>query len=198
MFAFSVPSHADSDGYFCSYKGYLAYELREGITPGIVGHVLRVTRFDSQHGIRVAGELILMDLQVHMMACDDRHIEIAGYGTVRQGDAPLTTCEIELGGPTKKVSIVGCNDAMGQHGWRTERPEPMNLCQWARAKSIALESPDSVDTYELLLDVSNKKVDENSYEVHYKTELVQTNAQENVSQRFVVYEARIVASDSGD
>jgi hypothetical protein len=33
-FVLSVPSRADSDGYFCASKGYLAYELREGITPG--------------------------------------------------------------------------------------------------------------------------------------------------------------------
>ena len=139
-----------------------------------------------------------MDLQVHMKACHDQHIDIVGYGTMRKADPPLTTCEIEPGGPPKKVSIVECNDDMVQHGWRTERPEPMNLGQWARTKSIVLESSDSVDTYELLLDLSNKKVDENSYEVLYQTELVQTNAQENVWQRFGVYEARIVASDSGD
>lgn len=83
VLAFSVPSRADSDGYFCASKGYLAYELREGITPGVVGHVLKVVRFDPQRGIRSAGGVTLQDLQVHRMTCGEDRIEIAGFGTVR-------------------------------------------------------------------------------------------------------------------
>jgi hypothetical protein len=85
-----------------------------------------------------------------------------------------------------------------QHDWRKEGPAPPNLGRWGRAKSIPLESPDPDHKYYLQLDASNKKVGENSWEMHYKTEFIQADNQGNVSQRSVVYETRMVASDSGD
>lgn len=199
VFAFSVPSRADDDGNFCASKGYLAYELREGITPGIVGHVVRVVRFDSQQGIRSAGEVTLKDFQVQMMTCGEERIEIAGFGTVRRGDPPLTKCVIEIGSPQKGVGILDCTDATVQQDWRkVVGPAPPNLGQWGRAKSIPLESLDPAHKYYLLLDVSKKNLGGNSWEMHYKTELIQADAQGNVSRCFVVYETRILGSDSGD
>jgi hypothetical protein len=200
VLVFSVPSRADSDGYFCASKSYLAYELREGITPGVVGHVLKVVRFDPQRGIRSAGGVTLQDFQVHMMTCGEERIEIAGYGTVPPGnDPPLTKCVIKVGGLQNDPSTLECNDdATVQHDWRKEGPAPSNLGQRGRAKSIPLESPDPDHKYYLQLDASNKKVGGNSWEMHYKTELIQADNQGKVSQRFLVYETRIVASDSGD
>ena len=58
-FAFCVPSRADSDGSFCTSRGYIAYELRNGITPGVAGHVLKVVRFEPKRGIYGAGEVTL-------------------------------------------------------------------------------------------------------------------------------------------
>lgn len=122
-------------------KSYLAYELREGITPGVIGHVLRVVRFDSENGIRNAGEVTLRDLQVHMMTCGEQSIEIAGFGTVRHGDPPLTKCEIDIGNSPKEIRISECtDDATPGKDWRKVGPEPANLGQWARAKSIPLDS----------------------------------------------------------
>src|SRR6266853_186069 len=67
--AFCSPSRADNDGSFCTSKGYIAYELRNGITPGVAGHVLKVVRFEPQRGTYVAGEVPLQDFQVHRMTC---------------------------------------------------------------------------------------------------------------------------------
>jgi len=199
--AFATESRADSDGYFCTSKGYLAYELREGITPGVVGHVLKVVRFDPQRGIRSAGGVTLQDLQVHRMTCGEDRIEIDGFGTVRHGDPPLTRCVIKIGSPQEEISILECTDdaTLGQDWRKVVGPAPPNLGQWGRVSSIPLESPDLDHKYYLQLNTSNKKLGENSWETHYKTELIQGDDQGNISQRFVVYETRIVASsDSGD
>lgn len=199
VLVFSVPSRADSDGYFCTSKGYLAYELREGITPGVVGHELKVVRFEPQRGIHTAGGATLRDFQVHTMTCGGQSIEITGYGTVPSGDPPLTKCVIEIASPRKDVSIVECTeDPTLQHDWRKEGPAPPNLGRWGRTGSIPLESLDPDHKYQLLLNFSSKKVGENSWEVHRKTELIQVDTQGSVSQRFVVYETRIVEFSSSD
>jgi hypothetical protein len=198
--ALSVVSRADDDGNFCSLKGYLAYELRQGITPGIAGHVVRIVRFDSQHGIRAAGEVTLEDLEVHTMTCDEDRIAIAGFGTVRHGDPPLTRCVIRFGGPQNEISVPECtDDANLGEGWRkVAGPPPPNLGQWGREGSIPLESQDPGHKYYLLLNTSRKKLDDYDWEIHFKTELIQADSQGNVSQRFVVYEAQIVVSGGGD
>ena len=82
VLAFSAPSHADSDGDFCTSKGYLAYELREGITPGVVGHVLRVVRFEPKRGIYLATEVTLLDFEVYHLICSEDRIEISGWRNV--------------------------------------------------------------------------------------------------------------------
>jgi hypothetical protein len=199
VFVSSVASHADSDGYFCASKGYLAYEVRQGVTLGAVGHVLKVVRFDLQRGIRNAGAVTLRDFQVHVLTCSEESIVIAGYGTVATGNPPLTKCVIQVGSPENGPSILECkDDPTVQHDWRTEGPAPHNLGQWARMKSIPLESPDPDHQYHLLLDVSDTNMGEATWEMHYKTELIQADARGNVSQRLVLYEARLIVSDSGD
>lgn len=194
MLTFSARSSADSDGYFCSANGYLTYELREGITPGVVGHVLKVVRFDREHGIRNAGEVKLQDFQVHIMNCVGEQVEIAGYGTVPPGnDPPLTRCTIMIGDGQSGLSSPNCTAESVEYDSR--RPEPLNLGQWARRKSIALDSPNPDQNYYLQLVASTKKLNESDSETHYKTELIRADKQGNILQRFVVYEARIMASD---
>ena len=60
--AIATQSCAKTDAYFCTFKGYLAYEAREGTSPGVVGHVLRVLRFEPKRGIYPAGEVPLPEL----------------------------------------------------------------------------------------------------------------------------------------
>src|SRR5439155_19504572 len=81
-FALSVPSRADEDGSFCTYRGYLAYELRNGITPGVTAHVLKVARFGPERGMYMAGEVTLQDFQVHRMICSQDRVEISGWGNI--------------------------------------------------------------------------------------------------------------------
>jgi hypothetical protein len=136
-----------------------------------------------------------------MMTCGEERIEIAGFGTVRQGDPPLTRCVITIGSSQKKeVSISGCTDdaTPGQDWRKVVGPGPQNLGQWARAKSIPLDSVDPSHEYYLQPSSSKKNLGENSWEIHYKTELIEADGQGSVSQRFTIYETSIVASGSGD
>jgi hypothetical protein len=200
VLCFPVSALADSDGYFCASNGYIAYELREGITPGVIGHVLRVVRFDSQNGIRSVGEVSLRDLQVHIMTCDEEHIEVAGFGTVPHGDAPLTKCVIDIRSSQREIRLSGCTDdaTLGENWRKVVGKGPGNLGMWARAKSIPLDSADPVHRYYLQPSSSKKDLGQNSWEIHYETDLIQTDNQGDISQRFTVHETHIEASDSGD
>ncbi len=186
VIAFSVPSRADDDGNFCTSKGYLAYELREGVTPGVTGHVLKVVQFDPQRGIHTAGETALPDFQVHAMSCTTDRIEISGPENV------IAVCLTDAPNP-QKTSIVECTGDFEQRfGHYREGPEPPNLGQLGRPGSIPLESLDTNHRYELRITRSNKKVGENSWKMHYRTELVQIDVQGKVSQRLLVYDLRTV------
>lgn len=47
----AVSANADSDGYYCVGRGYIAYEVRSAITPGVAdAHVLRTVRFGPAVG----------------------------------------------------------------------------------------------------------------------------------------------------
>src|SRR6266850_1222690 len=76
---FPSPAFADSDSAFCAARGYFAYELRAGITPGVGGQVLRLVKFEPPHRIYLLGELKLEDFQPHRMVCAKDRIEISGW-----------------------------------------------------------------------------------------------------------------------
>lgn len=64
---------ADSDGYFCTAPGILAWETR-GFDDG-AGHRLHVVRF-SAAGIRADEPIALEDFQVHGMRCAAGRVEL--------------------------------------------------------------------------------------------------------------------------
>jgi hypothetical protein len=78
----------------------MAYETRKGVTPGAVGHALRVVRFEPKRGIYLAGEVMLLDFQVYQLICSEGRIEISGWRDVltkyvveiASGRSPLAGC----------------------------------------------------------------------------------------------------------
>jgi hypothetical protein len=69
---------ADSDGYFCTSEGYLAYELREWNVPD-KKHVLRIIRVGGHQGIEDSSPLVLGDFQLHEMKCSPHEIVISSW-----------------------------------------------------------------------------------------------------------------------
>ena len=192
-----IPSRADGDS--CAFKGHLAYDVREGITPGVTGHVLKVVRFEPQMGIHGAGEVGLPEFQVHWMTCTLDRVELSGYGIVSAGDAPLTKCTVEIAS-SQKLSVPQCvEDPEGTYDYQTKRgPVPPNLGQEGSSGLIPLDSEDLDHKYQLLITRSSTKVKKNSWDVHHKTEIIQTALEGKISQRLVIYETRITQSICGD
>ncbi|HSR70547.1 MAG TPA: hypothetical protein VLU25_21635 [Acidobacteriota bacterium] len=68
---------ADSDGYFCTGNGYLAYEMRW------VGekssHILTIVRFGKDIGIEQLAPVELEEFQTHGMTCGRDFIKISAW-----------------------------------------------------------------------------------------------------------------------
>jgi hypothetical protein len=180
----ALPAQADEDGFFCVAKGYLAYELRNGITPGVTGHVLRVVRFDSQRGIYRAGEVGLQDFQVHRMICSEDRVEISGWGKY------FKKYVIEIAGPQGLHILDYAEDPTRQFDPSKEGPEPSNLA-YEKPGTLPLDSSDPDHKYQLRFSGSEKSV-EGGIQHYRKAELLQLDLHGNVSQRLVVYENRVL------
>ena len=74
-------AYADSDGYYCIGRGYLAYQL--GMAPKPVApHRVYVVSTRGPQGIPEPAVVELPQFQVHGMLCGDGWIDIASFTTV--------------------------------------------------------------------------------------------------------------------
>src|SRR4029453_14438490 len=74
-------AYADSDGYYCVGRGYLAYQLGFAAPP-IAPHHLYVVRFGGTAGIEAPVALDLPQFQVQGIICADRAIRILAYDAI--------------------------------------------------------------------------------------------------------------------
>jgi hypothetical protein len=187
VLASSVSARADIDGYFCTSKGYVAYELREGITPSIVGHVLRVVRVEPDRGIYVAGEVTLLDFEVYHLTCAQDHIEISGWRKV------FTKYIVDIE-PSREMKVVGPTEYPDLQ-WSAaakDGPKPQSLSLFGpKVEPLPVQSLDAEHNYQLLRNLSGQQVKE-GWQRHSRSELVQLDKNGSVSQRFVLYERRDV------
>jgi hypothetical protein len=167
-------------------KGYVAYELRHGITEGVVEHKLRVVRVGPDRGIYIAGEAALLDFEVYHLTCSPDHIEISGWRKV------LTKYVIEFS-PSGKLKTVGPTE-YPDVPWSDaakDGPEPQSLGLFIpNPDPLLIESLDPEHGYQLLRNSSQEKSKEGWNERHTKSELVRLDRKGNVCQRLVLYERR--------
>jgi hypothetical protein len=187
--ASATRSRADSDAYFCTSKGYIAYETRKSVTPGAVGHALRVVRFEPKRGIYLAGEVRLLDFQVYHLICSEGRIEIPGWRDV------LTKYVVEIA-KSGELRSVGPTEYPGRQWSEAAKdgPQPASLGIFGpHVAPLPLESFDPEHEYQLLRNLYGRKVKE-GWQWHSKSELVQLDSSGAVLQRFVLYERRTVES----
>lgn len=142
-FALFTPTaaEADSDGYFCVGRGYVAYESR--FSPTAVAHQLHVVRFGTTIGIVADTPVSLDDFQVHGMICRPGVVELVGWSRtysvdISEPDAPKVTSR-----------AVAFNPADG-------RPAS-NLGHWSKEQVIDLEA-DEEGTFQLVIARVSQKV----------------------------------------
>jgi len=74
-------AYADSDGYYCTGRGYLAYQFGMAPMP-IAPHRVHVISIRGPQGIPEPSTLELPQFQVHGMLCGDGWIDIASFTTL--------------------------------------------------------------------------------------------------------------------
>jgi hypothetical protein len=163
------PASADSDSFYCTGKGYIAFDLRSFIHPGLNSpHVLRLFRFDAEHGIFKGGEWPMKDFQIHAMWCTRDRIVVAGTEDARY------VFDIS-GHEDRSPSTVDDKNVASLEG----------QLGWSIAGVKALESSDPQHEYQLVLSSSTK-----DSEVTCTAELLRIDSHQKVSQRVLLYERR--------
>ena len=127
---------ADSDGYFCSLPGFIAFD---SFIPGEPGRLIKIVRFDAASGIQPEEEIkISDDFQTHAIVCSAGMVEVYSWEHVYVINTTVS------GGPKlreKRPSIQG-RTAAGQR----------NLGNFARrAEVIVLQSSSAEDRFELVI-----------------------------------------------
>jgi hypothetical protein len=164
-----APAFADSDSFYCAGKGYIAFDLRSFIHPGLSSpHVLRLFRFDAKQGIFMAGEWPMKDFQIHAMWCMRDRIVVAGTEDARY--------------------VFDISEHEGRSPSADDDRDPASLegqLGWSVAAVKILESSDPQHEYQLVLSNSTK-----DSEVTWTAELLQIDSHKRVSQRVLLYERR--------
>lgn len=150
----------------------------------MVGHALRVVRFEPNLGIYVAGAVILQDFQVHDMICSADRVEISGW------EQRFKKYVIEISGPEKVHVGAYIEDPTQKFDAAEQGLEPPQLGIGGPG-AIALESLDPDHKYQLLLSRSEKAV-QGGVEMYRKAELIPVDLQGDISQRLVPHEDRLV------
>lgn len=147
---------ADSDGYFCAGRGYLAYELR--VAAGPVRHELRIVRYDRVRGIEALPAVVLEDFQVHGMRCEPRTVVVVGAttGFIVDFSQPNRLPQ------TRRMSAGAVGVGAAQQN---------NLGHWAKPGVIDLEGADD-DRYQLVIARASQRVP-GGIEHHTVTRIVQ-------------------------
>ncbi len=127
-------ARADSDGYYCAGRGYIAFETRFADTG--VQHVLHVLRFSSAGGIGRVRHIPLEDFQTHGMRCGEHMIELAAFSTrhvvdISDPDRPHIRTE--------------------QAAFDPQDAAPLNLGHWSREGVTDLEADGPQGEFQLVI-----------------------------------------------
>lgn len=127
---------ADSDGYFCSAPGFIAFD---SFIPGEPGRLIKIVRFDAASGIQPEEEIrISDDFQTHGMVCRPGMVEVYSC----DHDYVLDTTVLLAPKVREKRPSVYGRTAAGQR----------NLGNFARrAEVIVLQTSSDGNRFELVI-----------------------------------------------
>jgi len=143
--ACSSVAKADSDGYFCVGKDYIAYQF--GLAaPSVALHRLTIVRFDSR-GFGYPRVVELPQFQVHGMVCADDMVRVASFEaihTVRLDSmsrpvGPIESEPLAIRGKLPSEFAGQRNLAGGSKPVSSLKPERLTLGKTANGHVLMLE-----------------------------------------------------------
>jgi hypothetical protein len=141
LFSWPAVALADSDGYYCAGRGYLAYETRFAASG--TQHVLHILRFSRADGIGQLQLIPLDDFQTHGMSCGDRSIELAAWST---------RYLVDLSVP-EQPRIKTENAA-----FESQKTPQLNLGNWSREGVTDLEADGQPGEFQLIISRASRRI----------------------------------------
>ena len=177
---------ADSDGYFCTGPGYLAYQLRSWNTDG--RHLLKIVRFGDGE-FREAGAVELPDFQPHAILCEEDRVRIVGW-TLHYVEYSIDVS----GEPRITETIENLDRALSPAQSEEQMP---NLGDWAVPGTTALSSGDARHQYRMVITRESVPV-QGGLDHHTRTVLIAEDREGTLVSELVVYEGTSFESVHGD
>ena len=134
-----APARADSDGYYCTGRGYIAWETRLETAE----HQLHIVRFSRDGGLVRQASIRLEEFQVHAMTCAEQSVELVGGGKHHTVDLS------NVARPAVTTRAASGNSA---------GVEQMNLGHWSREGVIDLESDAAPGEFQLVISKVSRRV----------------------------------------
>ena len=173
-------AHADSDGYYCTGPGYVAYELRGWNWYTMGQHIVRVVKF-ANGKVAWAGDVAVKDFQPHLMKCDTSRVTIGGY------DRGWLEYEIDVKAQPSITAERAAPDRQFKPGEHAPLP---NLGNWSRSSTVPLVGdPTDQAVYQLDILVTQDQANPRCRD-RVSRLVLKRNAGQRVAQQFVLYEGR--------
>jgi len=139
LFGLTSSAQADSDGYYCAGRGYLAYQFSEISTPA--QQTLYLLELDPEKGISPPRTFPLEPFQVHGMRCLDQAVDLLAWDRIhRIGLDDQPEPRIDQVEPQPEDSIFP--------DFTSE-----NLGRWAHAsQTVPLKTADGPLNFELVIE----------------------------------------------
>lgn len=176
----------DRDGNYCLSQGYIAFDLARFMTPGLPApHLLRVVRFEQGRGIYQVGDVAMEEFDVISMRCSSEQVELSGQSRDLKFNESYA---IDVSNLEKDPHVLRHSSEPVPRGFRPKVDiAPAGVFSIPVHKLTALESNDSAHHYQLV-SASHQVSGEGCYVLYIKTELLQRDLQDNISDRKVLYE----------
>jgi hypothetical protein len=184
-------AHADSDGYYCVGRGYIAYQFGFA-APAVATHRLHIIRFGGASGVEAPIEFDIPQFQVHGILCSARSVRLAAY------DAIYTVQLDEMNRPVRYDSVP----------WKDRAHIPpefvghsQNLGAWNRSASslktdrISLGSVDGGGQY--LLEISGQAIESERCASMVTTRIVRTDRNGRQVQQLEIFRGRGIRDCGG-
>jgi hypothetical protein len=192
--------HPGGDGYFCTSKGYVAFDYNQTEIKGSVVkkmHSLKIVRFGPEHRVYFASEVSLStEFSILLMNCDGEHVEMIGQLWPRGKKWSLAKCDIKIGSPVTPVGSAECSDDLGG-SYPTSKSPNLEIQSDTDPPPITLEAPVNTDhVYQLRRHLTQEPIAGGG--MNWKTEaaVVELDQKGTVLDRVVIYE--YLRFESGD
>ncbi len=172
---------ADSDGYYCVGRDYLAYQFGLAAPP-IAPHRIYVVRLAGEQAMSAPAVIDIPQFQVHGMLCDQTSIELESFDGIYKVDldAARRPARYEFTpwtDPQRRVSLSpGGSPRVGGYGFFSKGLAP--------ERTVLLKDPSG---HQFVIEIEPQLSNTRLCETHITTRLIEVDPSNSVIRQQVLY-----------